>query len=658
MGIESIIEAKDKLKEKITGRKVLTEEEQEKINIEFMNEIAPQGGITFDVNEKLISTGTGYEACIYVYGYPKQVSTHWLSLISNIEDTICVLDISSRNKLEVQKNLKRSLEEQSSRYNTAKSTSEAKDAQKQFQELEEMYEEINNYGDVMKQLLARIYVSEKTLYDLDVKVKETIASLGGSGFKCAVCVNETHSDWRNMFLSYSQQQQTIYNRIGQPLLSKTLAAGDPFHFSSLCDPNGTYLGSTDTGGAVLFDLFHKDNMRMSYDFITVGKKGAGKSTTLKKLLTDRAARGDIVRVFDVTGEFTKLCNYLGGSIISLDGTKDSIINILQILPAESQTVAFNKHVSKVTTIYTYLKAGNVEEKELLVLKILLRLLYKAFGICNIKGDIVVDLKQLSPKDFPKMSDLLNLTKEVIDKYDSLDTLFSEVSSLRKEHIQYLQDIELKISDLCSTYGNIFDGYTSVEDFYETKIVCFDMRNLAAMEETVYDAQLYNALSVCWDNCVLVGAEMNELYSKEEIGWEDITRSLILIDEAHKSINANKMAGVKEVVTMMREGRKYFTGIGLASQSIRDYVPDNAASEAVELMRVLFELTTYKFIMNQDSNAIPKLKEVFQNTFSELELSKIPKLMRRECILSIAGDKNIEMTIYAPQVELELFNGGV
>jgi len=230
------------------------------------------------------------------------------------------------------------------------------------------------------------------MYDLDNKIKSIITSLSGSGFKCAVCINETYSDWRNMFLSYSQQQGTIYSRSGQPLLSKVLAGGNPFHFSSLNDPLGTYFGDTQTGGAVLFDLFHKDNIRMSYDFIACGKKGSGKSTTLKKLMTDRAARGDIVRVFDVTGEFTELCNFLGGTIISLDGSRDNIINILQILPDESPTVAFNKHVSKVLTIYTYLKGNDVEETELLVLKILLRLLYKACNICDIDGNITVDLK--------------------------------------------------------------------------------------------------------------------------------------------------------------------------------------------------------------------------------------------------------------------------
>ena len=87
-------------------------------------------------------------------------------------------------------------------------------------------------------------------------------------------------------------------------------------------------------------------------------------TTLKKILLDRAIRGDIIRIFDVNGEFTMLTEKLGGTIIYLDGQSGNIINILQILPNdENQAIAFENHMSKVGVIYTYLKGGEVSENE-------------------------------------------------------------------------------------------------------------------------------------------------------------------------------------------------------------------------------------------------------------------------------------------------------
>lgn len=631
-----------KMREAITGKHIITEEEKERINPAFIADIAPLGNVNFQ-HEKFVSTGSGYEACLYVFGYPKKVGAHWLILLASIEDTICVLDISSTKASEVKKNLKKSLEEQDSRYRTAKTNADLLDAEQQFAELEEMYREVNSFGKVMKRLLARIYVSGKTMYEVDLKLREITEDLEGSGFKCSVCLNETKSDWRNVFLSYTQQQQTQYNRRGQELLSKALAGGNPFHFSSLTDPYGTYYGETQTGGPVLLDLFYKTDIRLSYDFLFAGKKGSGKSTALKIIIEDRAAKGDQTRIFDVSGEFTDVCHYLGGKVIYLDGQKDSIINILQILPDENQAVAYNKHVAKVATIYTYLKKGDVDENELLILKSLLRLLYKSFKIIDEQGELIIDLKSAKAETFPTLSNLLELCEVVINNYDSFSGLFQAECKLRESHIPFLESIELKINDLCQTYGRMFDGHTSVENFYDQKIVCFNMQHLAGMEEEVFDAQLYNALSLCWDNSVVTGSKMKSLYHAKKIAWEDIVRTLIVIDEAHRSINATKLAGVIEVANMMREGRKWFTGIGLASLSVRNFVPDNADSEAVEQLKMLFELTTYKFIMNQDSNAVSKIKDIFGTSFSEVEAEKVPMLAQRECILSIAGDRNLEFT---------------
>ena len=111
-----------------------------------------------------------------------------------------------------------------------------------------------------------------------------------------------------------------------------------------------------------------------------------------------------------------------------------------------------------------------------------------------------------------------------------------------------------------------------------------MKHLAEMEETVYDAQLYNGIAVCWDNCLEVGGKMKRLWQEKKIAWEEITRTLLLIDEAHKSINARKLSIVAALILMLREAGKLFVGVGLASQSIRDFVPDQVGAEAVEMIR--------------------------------------------------------------------------
>lgn len=644
----------DKLKERVLGKK-LTEKELEHINPQFIENVSPLGGIDF-THEKFIQTGGGYEACIYIYEYPKRVSMHWLTMLLNNDDTIGVVDISSVEPWKVRQNLKRSLEEQNSRYKTAKTDMEMLDAEIQYAELESMYREIASYGKIMKSIAIRIFVAADTMYEAETRVKELMKEL--TDFKCAVCLNETKQDWRNVFLPFQRQQEGIFAREGQPILSSTLAAGNPFHFSSLSDPHGFYLGQTESGGPVLFDLFYKTKVRVSYDFLCVGKKGSGKSTTLKKILLDRAIRGDIIRIFDVNGEFTMLTEKLGGTIIYLDGQSGNIINILQILPNdENQAIAFENHMSKVGVIYTYLKGGEVSENEILILKQLLRVLYMKCGICNQNGELIRDLKEMQPEDFPILSDLLALTTYMIQHFEKNADIIFQRTNIRENKLPILEDIELKLRDLCTTHGKTFNGHTTINNFYDEKVVCFNVKNLTRKDDQVFDAQIYNALSICFDNCVANGSVMKELVREKKIKEEDIVHFLVLMDESHLTINANKTAGIDEVIRMVREFRKYFGGLGLASQSIRDFIPDRADADAVDKMKVLFELTTYKFMMMQDSNSLPKIREAFQGSFSEIEIESIPMLEQGNCILSIAGDRNLQLKIRLQDEEQYYFDGG-
>lgn len=633
------------------------EAEEQKIKYEkyvdpaFCDENGPQTGISFR-HERFVQVGDGYEACLYIYHYPKDVSRHWLNVIANIEDTITVIDISSINPIEIKRNLARSMEEHSSRYSSAKNHRERQDAQMQYSEAEAMYKEVAQYGNVMKAILARIYVPARTLPECDFKLAEIIASLEGNGYRCGVCLNETKQDYRNTFLSYEQQQRTLYRRKGQALLSTTFALGNPFHFTSLSDPFGTYYGTTTTGGSVLLDLFRVTSLRLSYNAAIIGRMGSGKSTTLKKMIFDRASRGDMIRVFDVTGEFAEIIASVGGKIVSLDGKGNIIINMLQILQSDDDSQSsYNAHLAKTAAFYSYLKPS-AEENEILILKKLLRLLYTSWGFIDEDGQLLIeDFNTLDPASYPTWSDLLNYIRNIKAETTALDD-DDLGADIRSSMNHYVENIELLVEDLCLTYGNIFDGHTSIPDFYREQIVSFDITHLAALESNIFDAQFFSALSLCWDNCAAVGRIQKDNYDHGLLSDEDITHFLILIDEAHRIVNAKKLAGVEQILTYEREARKYFGGIIFASQSIRDFVPDDSTSAAADMIKTLFELCTYKWIMNQDNSCRVKLSEIFGADLTENDLAQIPKLGKGEVLLAVAGESNLEFKVELSQLELD------
>lgn len=108
---------------------------------------------------------------------------------------------------------------------------------------------------------------------------------------------------------------------------------------------------------------------------------------------------------------------------------------------------------------------------------------------------------------------------------------------------------------------------------------------------------------------------------------------------------------------LREAPKYFGAIWLASQSIRDYVPEGSTVESIDKLKSIFELAQYKFIFHQDSNTLPIIERVFENVLTFSQKEQIPRLQRGETILCISGDQNIEFNVYLSSEEERLFAGG-
>jgi hypothetical protein len=609
-----------------------------------IRELEPRGGITF-AHEKYMSMGDGYAACLYVHKYSKNIYQGWLSRIMSIDDTVAILDISSRDPSDVKKNLNKSLEEQNARYKQAKNSAQRLDAQNRYQELETIYNELSMMDDTTKQIKARIYVYDRSLADLEKKVTTILKSLEGDSFRAAINLGEGRQDWQALILPTSIQNIGLYRRAGMGLLSSQLSLGNPFNYASFYDPAGTYYGTTVNGaGAVNLDLFQITDLRMSYNNVLVGKMGSGKSTLLKKILTERAIRGDYIRLFDPTGEFGPLIDYLGGSIISLDGSSGNIINPLQILrAADDAETSYNIHFSKMAAVYKFLQPEAIYQ-EVLMMEKMLRQLYIEHGLVSEDDKVADDITDRLPQDYPTWADYLYLTERQLESATGID-------------YDLLKNIWLVIDNIKSNYSNLMVGHTTIRDTHKEQIVCFDVSRLAEMKSAIFDAQLFVATSLCWDDCVTIGSAQKRRYDKGEITQEEAVKSLIIIDEAHRMVNAGKLAGIDRLSLMSREGRKYFVGLFLASQSIRDFVPDNATAEGTMEITRLFELSTYKWILQQDTSAKDRLKNIFSGQFSEYEIDSIPVLEKGQTILSISGDSNIMFNVEVSDDELSLFAGG-
>jgi len=87
------------------------------------------------------------------------------------------------------------------------------------------------------------------------------------------------------------------------------------------------------------------------------------------------------------------------------------------------------------------------------------------------------------------------------------------------------------------------------------------------------------------------------------------------------------------------------------------VPDGSEQTAIEKIKKLFDLTQYKFIMQQDDNNLDTIQRVFKTGITDSELAEIPKLPIGDVLLCIKSVKNILFHIEIDEEEKVLYGGG-
>lgn len=619
----------------------------------LLTEVQPQGGIKFD--EKIIKKGDGYESVISIYDYPNQVTEFWMERLMSIKDVIITIDIGTSNKSKVLKQIERSLVEQENRYYTDKSPVSRIKSQNTYSNLTALASDVTGNNEIIKLVNVRYFISGTTIEQVEEKVKDVISELESIGYKSSVYVNEQEYEWCSLFNGYSEQERFKNRRKGKAIPASTLGAGYPFHYTRLDDPTGTFLGTTFTRGNVIFDLFTKTKKRKFYNSAIVGTMGSGKSTLMKKLVLDNAIQGQTIRILDVVGEFNNLIKTLGGKVISLDG-KSGIINPLQVLATITDDntyevdnrMSFTTHISKVSMMYKYLSqdCSSVESMEF---EMLLNKFYNSFGI-------EIDKSTEYPTDkYPILENLLQFICKELYTDESKKQMRSDISDNRKIT---LEKIILTLDSTILNYGSLFNGTSNISsNLKDEQIISFELRNLNNFDSRIFNAQIFNILTILWNNSLVQGRKEMDDFNKGRKTVPECKKYMILIDEAHKIINSNNVLAVDYLTSFEREARKYFGGLIFATQNIRDVAPNNLNDPIFEKIKTLFELTQYKFIMQQSSNSLEVLKQVFEGQISENELKKIPYLEQGHCILSIDGLENILFSIEATEEELSLFGGG-
>ena len=616
--------------------------------------IAPAGGISFR-DDRLIKTGEGYLACVHIIDYPSTVDRFWGVPLINMGTGIVTMDIHAPDQKVVMENIDRSFRNQSGLIENERDISERTDIDFTRSQYEELLRELTGKEDAIRYVHTRMYLSSPTAEKLDEKTASVRERLRSSGYRGYVLVAETKQEFRAMTEAYSEQYMDLgeeLRRHGQPVAVSALADSYPFHFTSLMDRSGTYLGATELGGNVIFDMFEKSDTRLSYDMCLFGTKGSGKSTTIKLLVGNAVSRGDIVYGIDCSGEYERFVKHLGGTYLKMDGSEGTV-NPLEILStAESETVSYARHLSNIRTFYEYLRgkgSSGTDTAETMLVEELAGKLYEKMGLPK-DGRYT----SLPPEEYPVLSDLLDTALDELYSDREKQTIREGITGKTAER---LENIVMTLRSTVKNYPGIFDRRTSVEGIADRKLVYFDLSNVMRMNTSVSGAVLFLVLMLSRDRTLRTGRRMLEEYNLGRIRLRDVTHSLIVIDEAHNIINTEQRGALREIHRMIMENRKFFTSLIYASPSMSSFIKNDIQGEERDLIVSVFNETQYRFLLRQPDGAVPLIRQVFGRSIPESYLDSLPKFSRGEALLSIAGEGTLRMRIHLSEKSERLFGGG-
>ena len=569
---------------------------------------------------------TKYVTPITVYSYPAMLSKLVITdlIYQNSTDITATWDINSIDKRQVIFELKNSMKELESRRVINEDLGDRMNTATELEKLKAIYDDIVNGAEQMMYTTLRFYVCADNLETLQKRAKSFIKQIEvDTGLMGFININSMQFEYIGLI--------SEYNTIKSPMpLYDTFCKQYPFYYQQHIDRTGLYFGSSQTDGLVILDTFTKDKIRTSYDLLALGLKGGGKSVTLKTMLQDQLLLGNKVMVIDIEGEYAEMCKIFDGQLIKL--SKNSTINPLQIRntivakaenndseeqlnsQAEAIDANFTAEISRICVFFKRF-AVNLDADDMAMLR---SMLLKTFT--NKKIDKTTDVTSLSATDFPIMSDLLSVIE-------------NSLITASKADQQALIRVRRVVTDLTVTgsYGTMFDAYTNVE-VDNSNFIVFDVHTLSEMDENVFNAQLFNIMSVMWSEIC-----KNVAYNAYLVNPLDRRNVVCLFDEAHRFISSKNTIATEFILKLLRRARKYDAALWFATQSVLDFVPSES-NEDTDTVRKIFSLVQYRVLLKQSNDSLETLQRHFPQ-FTYSELANTDGFEAGEMLLAISSGNN-------------------
>ncbi len=405
----------------------------------------------------------------------------------------------------------------------------------------------------------------------------------------------------------------------------------PFTTSEVGHASGVPIGfNKQTGTPILFDNFHPS--LTNYNMVIFAKSGAGKSVTMKTLVSRSSVLMGIESLaLDAEGEYTIVAESLGGINVVISPNSKTVINLFdvevervkdEITGKERTVLNIENKVEDVTQALLTMAKGSTRSTEVneLTKQIIAESVaeeYASLGITNnpnslyktvnmgLRGD---NLFQKEKKEMPTIGSWYKRIQEKARDNKNPDYQF-HYSYLLKVMRQYVRDFDGQMA--------YFDGQSTFDLLEGAPFINLDISQLEERFARPLAQQIL--LSWIWEKFVKKNSEDRR----------KATQKRVLVDEAWMLLPYPE--AVDFLNKMARRARKRNVSLAIISQRFQDFY------EKPEAQAVLTSSDT-KLFLAQDKSEIQYLKEVFK--LSEGEANFLVTCQKGEGLLKVGADTAI------------------
>jgi type IV secretory pathway VirB4 component len=547
--------------------------------------------------------GTRMARTYYVYGYPRQVYTGWLSPIINLDEVIdismYVYPVESQAVLE---SLRKKVTQLEAGIQIDAEKGRVRDPGKQAAILDA--EEIRDKLQVGEERFFRfglyftIYAGGKEEMEF---VTHKVESLLGQQLVFSKPASAQQEQGLNSVIPQFTDQLQIRRNMSTAALSTSF----PFTSADLSQDNGILYGiNMHNNGLVIFDRFSLENGNA----VVFAKSGAGKSFTVKLEALRSLMFGTEVFIIDPENEYQRMCDAVAGTYVRLSLNSPTRINPFD-LPKVVDTE----------------EADNALRSNLITLHGLLRLMMGG-AQAQIQGGGATMMPALSPVEEADLDAALietyakaGITNDplthtvtpptISDLYDTLLHMGGTGPQLAQRLRKYTS----------GTFAGIFSQQSNID--INNPMVVFNIRDL---EDELRPVAMYIVLNYIWNKTK-----------------SDQKRRMLVVDEAWQLMKYEDSANF--LFSLAKRARKYNLGITTITQDVEDFMGSR-------LGRAIVANASMQFLLKQSTSAVDVLSDVFKLTQEEKKrLSQFPVGQG----LFFAGQNHVHIQVIASPTETGL-----